>query len=241
MKSFLSFLLLLRAIAIDDAFLLRHLHCDWRPSLRLSSSKLHDLQSLNRAELQALAKTHGIKANGKSSDIIAELQQILSTSPPTSPTITPNPMQQEAPVTSSPPSRSIIERPGLDEIMLDQGVKMADIVALRDAIMKAKAESTDLDEIFSEDSEEEEEGAPIVRSVTPSAPRYSSGSSKSIEDLLHREAMAAELAAKNKAKSDEIKLVKTSNHIILHHTYDINTSLYITQLINLIILHTKIL
>ena len=98
---------------------------------------------------------------------------------------------------------------------------MSDIVALRDAIMKAQAELKDLDEIFTEDSEEEgEEGATSMgRSVTPtsSAPRYSSGSSKSIEDLLHREAMAAEVALKNKLKSDEIKQVLASSHYITSH------------------------
>ena len=254
MKSFLSLLLLLRAITID-AFLLRHLHCDWRPTLRLSlsASKLHDLQSLSRTDLQALAKTHGIKANGKSSDIIAELQRILSTSPSTtSPAITPHPLQQVAPVTSSPSSRpasspssqSIIERPGLDEIMLDQGVQMSDIVALRDAIMKAQAELKDLDEIFTEDSEEEgEEGATSMgRSVTPtsSAPRYSSGSSKSIEDLLHREAMAAEVALKNKLKSDEIKQVlASSHHITSHRTYCNSITYHYHTTYHHIALHTS--
>ena len=231
MKTFLSFLLLLPCAL--DAFLLRgnvrgrfyyeswkaptngygtlrHVNVNYNsfPALFLSSSSnLHDL---SRAELQALAKTHGIKANGKSSDIIAELQRILpsSISPSTLQTTAPVPVQKVVPVTSSPrtqaPLSQPIDRPGLDDIMLDQGVQMADIFALRDAIMKAKEELRDVNDIFTDDSEDDEE------EVDPSAVAsfgedFNSANSKYIEEMLHREAMALEVAAKNKAKSDGIK------------------------------------
>lgn len=34
-------------------------------------------ESLSRKELQALAKTHGLKANGKNVDIIAALEKVI--------------------------------------------------------------------------------------------------------------------------------------------------------------------
>ena len=85
---------------------------------------------------------------------------------------------------------------------------MADIIALRDAIMKAKADLKGMDEIFNDDGEEEEEEKKIDPYVASSTQRHNSQSSRSAEEMLHREAMAAELAAKNKARSDEIKQKK---------------------------------
>ena len=158
------------------------------------------LAALSRSDLQALAKAHNVKANGKSGDIIAGLLQ-----------------QQQQVEPAQEASEGIAHR-DLDDILRDQGVRLDDIFALRDAIMQAKEASgggdddddlllTDDDDGDDEDIDDDNDdqsdagGAAFGASTRTLSP----GSAKSIADLVAQEAQAAERAKANKAKSDAIK------------------------------------
>ena len=190
-------------------------------SERFSSSV--DLDELSRTELQILAKSHGIKANAKSSDLIIELQRILSESRVVSP---PNQLPLPSPSSSTSSSstkkaqpRSRIDHPDLDLILEDQGVRLDDILQLRDAIMQAKAAALasgddddddgefvdDNDEDDDEDENEGGDGQGDDDGMDESGRSRSHGSTKDLEDLILREREAVARSAANKAKSDAIK------------------------------------
>jgi hypothetical protein len=164
------------------------------------------LAALSRSDLQALAKAHNVKANGKSGDIIAGLLQQ---------------QQQEAEPEQAVPGRTDasegIAHRDLDEILRDQGVRLDDIFALRDAIMQAKEASGgdddddilltddddgDDDDIDDDNDDQSDAGGAAFDASTRT---LSPGSAKSIADLVAQEAQAVERAKANKAKSDAIK------------------------------------
>ena len=151
------------------------------------------LAALSRSELQALAKAHNVKANVKSSDIIAGLLQ-----------------EVEARNSGGADASDGIAHPNLDEILKDQGVRLDDIVALRDAIMQAKEANNsgdDDDELVVDDDDDDDDDDESVgeKDFVSSPLSLSPGSAKSIADLVALEAQAVERAKANKARSDAIK------------------------------------